>query len=79
MPNMKPRYNKHNKTVTNPKPSTQARTCNCINKSNCPLNNKCLRNIVLYKVNITLTTGSHGNKVYYGINETKFKSRHTNH
>ena len=56
MPNIKSRINIHNKTVTNPQSSTQARTCNCINKSKCPLNNKCLYNNVLYKVNITLTT-----------------------
>ena len=38
MPNMKSRINIH-KTVANPQPSAQARTCNCINKSKCALNN----------------------------------------
>ena len=37
MPNMKSRINIHNKTVTKAQPSAQARTCNCINKSKCPL------------------------------------------
>ena len=46
MPNMKSRINIHNKTVTNPQPSAQARTCNCINKSKCLLNNKFLSNNV---------------------------------
>ena len=50
---MKSRINIHNKKVTKAKPSAQARTCNCINKSKCPLNNKCLSNNVLYKANIT--------------------------
>ena len=44
MSNMKSRIKKHNKTVTNPQPSAYARTCNCINKSKCLLNNKCLSN-----------------------------------
>ena len=51
---------------------------NCINKSNCPLNNKCRRNNFLYKANITSLTENCGNKVYYGISETKFKSQYAN-
>ena len=77
--NMKSRINIHNKTVTNPQPSAQTRTCNCINKSKCPLNNKCLSNSVLYRTNITSTTENYRNKIYYGISETNFKSRYANH
>ena len=73
---MKSRINIHNQKVTKAKPSAQARTCNCINKSKCPLNNKCLSNNVLYNANITLTTENHRNKMSYGISETKFKSRY---
>ena len=76
---MKSRINIHNKTVTNPQPSAQTRTCNCINKSKCPLNNKCLSNSVLYRTNITSTTENYRNKIYYGISETNFKSRYANH
>ena len=79
MPNMKSRINIHNKTVRKAQSSAQARTCNCINKFKCPLNNKSLSNNVLYKTNITSTTESYRNKVYYDISETKFKSRYTNH
>ena len=79
MPNMKSRINTHNKTVKKAQPSAQARTCNCINKSKCPFNNKCLINNVLYKANITSTTENYRNKIYYGISETKFKSRYANH
>ena len=67
------------KKVTKAKPSAQARTCNCINKSKCPLNNKCLSNNVLYKANITSESENYRNKIYYGISETKFKSRYANH
>ena len=33
----------------------------------------------MYKENITSTSQNHRNKIYYGISETKFKSRYTNH
>ena len=89
VPNMKSRINIHNKTVTKAQPSAQARTCNCINKSKCSLNNKCLSkcslnnkclsNNVLHKANVTSKTENYGNKIYYGISQTKFKSRYANH
>ena len=60
-------------------PSAQARTCNCINKSKCPLNKKCPSNNVLYKANIASTTENYRNKIYWGTSETKFKSRYANH
>ena len=64
MPNMKSRINIHNKTVTKAQPSAQTRTCNCINKSKCPLNNNCLSNNILYKANVTSKTENYGNKIY---------------
>ena len=79
MPNMKSRANIHSKTVTKAQPSAQARTFNCINKSKCFLNNKCLSNNVLCKANITSTIESYRNKIYYGISETKFKSRYADY
>ena len=79
MPNMKSRVNIHNKKVTKAKPSAQARTGNCINKSKYLLNNKCISNNVLYKTNITSTSENYRNKIYYGISETMFKSRYANY
>ena len=79
MPNMKARINIHNKKVTKAQPSAQARTCNCINKSKCPLNKTCLSNNVLYNAKITSTTENYRYKIYYGISETKFKSWNANH
>ena len=32
----------------------------------------------MYKTNITSTTGNYRSKTYYGISETKFKSRYAN-
>ena len=48
MPNMKNVINKHNKKKINPPKGNIARTCNCIRKYQCPLNEKCLTNNVLY-------------------------------
>ena len=53
---MESRINIHNKAVRNKQPSFQARTFNSINKPNCPLNNTCLSNNVLYKANKVSTT-----------------------
>ena len=79
MPNMKSRINIHNKKVTKAKASAQPRTCNSINKSKYPLSNKCLRNNVLYKANITLESENYRNKIYYDISKGMLKSRYTNH
>ena len=70
---------KYPSLLTKAIPSAQARTCNCINKSKYLLNNKCLSNNILYKANITSTSENYKNKIYYGISETKFKSRYANH
>ena len=51
MPIMESRISIHNKAVRNKQPLFQARTFNSINKANCPLNNACLSNNVLYKAN----------------------------
>ena len=67
MPNMKNIINTHNKKIINPPKDNTARTCNCIRKHQCPLNEKCLTNNVVYKVSIT-------------PNEEKaFKRRYANH
>ena len=53
---------------------TNGKTCNCRNKSNCPLDNKRLINKIVYKAE---TKTNHGiselpTKVYLGIRETEF-------
>ena len=79
MPNMKSKIKIHNEKVTKAQLPAQARTCYYINKPKYPLNNKCLSNNVLYKPIIASTTENYRNKIYYGITETKFKSRYGNH
>ena len=53
MPNMKNIINTHNKKIINPPKDNIARTCNCIRKHQCPLNEKCLTKNVIYKASIT--------------------------
>ena len=49
MSNMKNIINTHNKKIINPPKDNIARTCNCIRKHQCPLNEKCLTSNILYK------------------------------
>ena len=58
-----------------------SKTCNCRDKSNCPLDNKCLTNKTVYKAEVETNDGINelSTKVYFGISETEFKSRYNNH
>ena len=51
MPNVNSIVSKHNKTDLDPPTNNSERTCNCINKEKCPLQEKCLTNMY----NATLT------------------------
>ena len=79
MPNMKNIINTHNKKIFNPPKDNIARTCNCIRKQQCPLNEKCLTNNVLYQTSITTNEENPKTKFYYGVCETAFKLRYPNH
>ena len=46
-----------NKRVTNSENETNGKTCSCRNKSNCPLDNKCLTNKVVYKAEVKTNDG----------------------
>ena len=51
--------------------------CNCRNKNECPLENKCLTPRVIYEAGvITLNTSR---KFYIGLSDTPFKERYNNH
>ena len=79
MPNIKSIINKHNKTVLDPPTNTSDRTCNCINKEKCLLQEKGLTNNIMYKATVTSNQDTYQHKIYYGITETKFKQRYANH
>ena len=62
------------------------KTCNCRNKSNCPLDNKCkkvlkLTNKIAYKAEVETNNGINelSTKVNFGISEIEFKFQYNNH
>ena len=71
--------NTHNKRIINPPKDNFTRSCNCLRKHQCPLNEKCLTNNVLYKASITPNEENSKTKMYYGVSETTFKLRYANH
>ena len=78
LPNIKSIINARNRIVLYPSPAIGRRTCNCINTSQCPLQQRCLSNNILYQANITPLGENLETKVYYGICETT-KLRYANH
>ena len=71
----------HNKKIINSGNEANGKTCNCRNKSNCPLDNKCLINKTVYKSEIETKNDINElfTKVYFGISETEFKSIYNSH
>ena len=71
----------HSKKVTNSDNETNGKTCDCRNKNNCPLYNKCLTNKIVYKADVETSDGINelSTKDYFRISETEFKSRYNNH
>ena len=81
MGNMTNIISNHNKKVTNSDNETNGKTCNCRNKSNCPFDNKCLTNKVVYKAEVETNDGINklSTKVCFGISKTGFKCRYNKH
>ena len=52
MDNMINTNSSHNKKIINSANETNGKTCNCRNKSNCALDNKCLTNKIFCKTQI---------------------------
>ena len=75
MPSMKNVIQKHNsKIMEDPKP-TNNKTCSCRQKSDCPLNQNCLSECLVYNAVVNTST----TKNYYGTCEKRFKERYNNH
>ena len=77
--NIKSIINFHNAKILFPEKSTEQRTCNCLNKVNFPLEQKCLTANIVYKAKITSSNQNYQEKVYFGSCETTFKKRFSNH
>ena len=79
MDNMKSIINKHNKKVTNADNDTNADNqvqCNCRNKDQCPLDNKCLTSSIIYNAQVTTNSAT---KNYIGLTERTFKQTFSQH
>ena len=79
MDNMTNIISSHNKKVTNSNYEANGKTCHCRNKSNCPLENKCLTSKIVYKVETNNGINELCTKIYFGISGAEFKSRYNNH
>ena len=77
--NIKTVINSHNAKILFHNKSTEQRTCNCLNKQNCPLEQKFLITNIVYKAKVTSNNGNYQEKVYFGSCETTFKERFSNH
>ena len=81
MPNMKNIINSRNRKLlnnANKNNNDEEKTCNCRNKNECPMNNKCLTESIVYKATVSTDEGN-DKKVYIGSCESTFKTRYSNH
>ena len=69
MPNSKSAINSHNRKILHPPVSNQRRTCNCINKTDCLLQEKCLWENTQHQADIS--SGNFQMKIYYNIIRNK--------
>ena len=67
----------HNKKILSEKPQTKQKLCNCRDKPNCPVQNKCQEENVIYKA--TVTADENTEAEYIGSTTTTFKDRYSNH
>ena len=75
MSNIKSVINLHNRKILNSPVNNQSRTCNCINKTDWSLQEKCLSENALYQADIS--SENFQTKMYHGLSETKFKTRYS--
>ena len=80
MANMKQKIDNHNrKIMSNGREREEVtRTCNCRDKTLCPLKGKCLQEGVVYKAIVTQTE-TMKQDIYIGITENPFKTRYNLH
>ena len=76
MPNIKSKIDNHNKKQVE-NTINEERTCNCREKSNCPLSGKCLEKCLIYQASVT--SPNQHTETYIGLTETTFKARFANH
>ena len=78
MQNMKSVINNHNMNVLSNSAEIEE-DCNCRNRSNCPLDGKCLTPNIICEAQITSNQPNYKQKIYIGTAETDFKYRSNNY
>ena len=73
MRNVKSIISSHNHKILQSQRSISTKTCNCITKTACPLNNQCLLRNIVYQAIVSSVNPELKEKVYFGISETPFK------
>ena len=76
MPNLDAKISAHNKSLLRKVPPTPEKLCNCRVKSNCPLDEKCLTENVIYQATVE---SEEGKETYIGLTGNTFKTRFRNH
>ena len=80
MPNMKSLINMHNKKIMSTNENADINPkCNCARKEQCPLQQNCLINNVVYEATVTSNIQNYEEKKYIGLCESTFKKRFTSH
>ena len=80
MENMSRIIDAHNKSILQKPAATPAKTCNCRNPAECPLNGKCLAKCIVYQATVKSSQdGNNKEKVYIGASDSVFKNRWNNH
>ena len=78
--NIKTIIDSHNKKVLNIDDNVdEKRKCNCLRKVECPLNNMCLSENIIYEAKIKSDEPNYEEKSYIGAAGTTFKLRYANH
>ena len=77
-PNLSRKMSAHNSNISNPKVEQEnQKECNCRKKNECPVENKCLQEGVIYQA--TVERGDNRTDTYIGLTATAFKDRLRNH
>ena len=76
---MKTIINSHNLKIRKPETITKDRTCNGLDKAKCLLIQNCLVNNIIYKAVSTSTNPHYKENVCFGIAQSTFKLRYSNH
>ena len=77
--NIKTMINSHNAKILFPEKCTEQRISNFSNKVTCPLEQKYLTRNIVCKAKVTSRNQNYQEKVYFGLCETTFKKRFSNH